>query len=130
VIKTMILDANKVLFYIVSRQFIYREIPLNPVCSLYEESYISRVKLKVLFDYRNNSCVKACGPWDDMQLDSTERTLLYSNTYPTRCNITQFIYIWKLLYIFRVVPPPIVRSAYNSIYSIWYLSHRYCYLQF
>ena len=28
----------------------------------------------------------------------------------------------------RVVTPPIIRSAYNCIYSIWYLSHRYCYL--
>ena len=37
-------------------------------------------------------------------------------------------FIWKLLYIFRVVPPPIIRSANNCIYSIWYLSHRYCYL--
>jgi hypothetical protein len=37
-------------------------------------------------------------------------------------------YIWKLLYMFRVVFPPIIRSAYNSIYSICYLSHRYCYL--
>ena len=34
-----------------------------------------------------------------------------SNIYPTRCNVTQFIYIWKLLYIFRVVPPPIIRST-------------------
>jgi len=48
--------------------------------------------------------------------------------YPTRCNDTQFIYTWKLLYMFRVVPPPIIKSAYNCIYSIWYLSHRYCYL--
>jgi hypothetical protein len=30
--------------------------------------------------------------------------------------------------MFRVVLPPITRSAYNCIYSIWYLSHRYCYL--
>ena len=37
-------------------------------------------------------------------------------------------FIWKLLYMFRVVPPPIVSSAYNYIYSIWYLLHRYCYL--
>jgi len=37
-------------------------------------------------------------------------------------------YIWKLPYIFRMVPPPIVRSANNCIYSIWCLSHRYCYL--
>jgi hypothetical protein len=27
-----------------------------------------------------------------------------------------------------VVLPPIIRSAYTCIYSIWYLSHRYCYL--
>jgi hypothetical protein len=33
-----------------------------------------------------------------------------------------------MLYMFRVVLPPIIRSAYNYIYSIWYLSHRYCYL--
>jgi hypothetical protein len=36
--------------------------------------------------------------------------------------------IWKLLYMFRGVPPLIIRSANNCIYSIWYLSHRYCYL--
>ena len=30
--------------------------------------------------------------------------------------------------MFRMLPPPIIRSAYNCIYSIWYLSHRYCYL--
>jgi hypothetical protein len=53
---------------------------------------------------------------------------LYSNIYPTKCNVTQFIYIWKLLYMFRVILSPIIRNAYNCIYSIWYLSHRYCYL--
>jgi hypothetical protein len=37
-------------------------------------------------------------------------------------------FIWKLLYMFRVVFPPIIRSANNCNYSIWYLSHRYCYL--
>jgi len=37
-------------------------------------------------------------------------------------------FIWKLLYMFRMVPPPIVRSADNCIYNIWYLSDRYCYL--
>jgi hypothetical protein len=52
---------------------------------------------------------------------SKERlSVTYSNIYPTRCNFTQFIYIWKLLYMFWVVPPPITRSAYNCIHSIWY----------
>ena len=40
---------------------------------------------------------------------------IYSSIYPTRCKFTQFIYIWKLLYMFRVVPPPIIRSAYNYL---------------
>jgi len=35
---------------------------------------------------------------------------------------------WKLLYVIRVVPSLIIRSANNCIYSIWYLSDRYCYL--
>ena len=62
-------------------------------------------------------------------------------------------FIWKLLYMFRVVPSPIIRSANNCItasgichtviaicrcqlelvstnciYSVWYLLHRYYYL--
>ena len=37
-------------------------------------------------------------------------------------------FIWKLLYMFRMVTPPIIRGANNCIYSIWYLSHRYYYL--
>jgi len=37
-------------------------------------------------------------------------------------------FVWKLLYMFLVLPTPNIRSASNCIYSIWYLSHRYCYL--
>ena len=37
-------------------------------------------------------------------------------------------FIWKLLYMFRMVRSLIIRSANNCIYSIWYLSHRHCYL--
>jgi len=37
-------------------------------------------------------------------------------------------FIWKLLYMFQVVPPPITRSVNDHIYSTWYLSQRYCYL--
>ena len=42
---------------------------------------------------------------------------IFQYIYPTRCNVTRFIYIWKLLFMFRVVLPPIIRSAYNCIYS-------------
>ena len=37
-------------------------------------------------------------------------------------------FIWELLYMFRMVPSPIIRSANNCIYSIWYLPYCYCYL--
>jgi hypothetical protein len=43
---------------------------------------------------------------------------IFQYIYPTRCNVTQFIYIWKLLYMFRAVLPLIIRRAYNCIYSI------------
>jgi hypothetical protein len=34
----------------------------------------------------------------------------------------------KLLYMFRVVTSPIIRSTYNCNYSIWHWSNRLCYL--
>jgi len=61
-------------------------------------------------------------------VDSHGFTFVYSDIYPTACNDTQFINFWKLLYMFRVVPPPIIRSTYYCFYSTWYLSTRNCYL--
>jgi len=40
---------------------------------------------------------------------------------------TVYLYLETALHVWGVLPP-IIRSAYNCIYSIWYLSHRYCYL--
>jgi len=37
-------------------------------------------------------------------------------TRPTRCNNIQFTYICKLLYMFRLVFPPIISSSYHCIY--------------
>jgi len=34
--------------------------------------------------------------------------------------IYSLLYFCKLLYMFRVLPPPIIRSKYNCNYSIWY----------
>ena len=48
---------------------------------------------------------------------SLKNLFLGVNNYPTRCNNTQCIYICKLLYMFRVVPPPIIRSSYHCTYS-------------
>ena len=66
----------------------------------------------------------------NISIIKSTRCSIYQYIYPTRCNFTQLIYtyIWKLLYMFRALFPPIIRSAYKCIYSIWYLSDRYCYL--
>jgi hypothetical protein len=37
--------------------------------------------------------------------------------------ICSLLYFCKLLYMFRVVTPPIVRSTYNCNYSIWHWSN-------
>jgi len=34
--------------------------------------------------------------------------------------IYSLLYFCKLLYLFRVVTPPIIRSTYNCNYSIWH----------
>jgi len=36
------------------------------------------------------------------------------------------LYFCKLLYMFRVVILPIIRSTYNCNYSIWHWSNRLC----
>jgi len=38
------------------------------------------------------------------------------------------LHFCKLLYMFRVVSPPILSSTYNCNYSIWHWSNRLCYL--
>ena len=56
---------------------------------------------------------------------------LLTFTGPCLANVVQYTsnkmqpytvyYMWKLLYMFRVLLPPTIRSAYNCIYSVWYL---------
>jgi len=63
----------------------------------------------------------------------------FSLTFRGPCIVSIFWYIsdkmqrytvcfWKLLYMFPVVSPPVIRSTPNCVYNIWYLSNRYCYL--
>jgi len=42
--------------------------------------------------------------------------------------IYSLLYFCKLLYMFRLVTPRIIRSTYNYNYSIWHWSNRLCYL--
>ena len=42
--------------------------------------------------------------------------------------IYSLLYFCKLLYMFRSVTPPIIRSTYNCNHNIWHCSNRRCYL--
>jgi hypothetical protein len=44
--------------------------------------------------------------------------------------IHNLLYLCKLLYMFRVVTPPIIRSTFNCNYSTWHWSNRLCYLPY
>jgi len=52
--------------------------------------------------------------------------LLYSNIYPTRCNVTQFILSGNCSTCLGWYHHP-SSGAHTTIYSIWYLSYRNCY---
>jgi len=49
-----------------------------------------------------------------------------SKTVQQNANIYSLLHFCKLLYTFRVVIPPIIRSTYNCNYSIWQWSNRLC----
>jgi len=51
-----------------------------------------------------------------------------SITVQQDATVYSLLYFCKLLYMFRVVTPPIIRSTYNRNYSIWHWSNRLCYL--
>ena len=111
---------------------------LNVNSYLTENKCRFRCKAQIISNvYRNNwhafqSHLKDINSiWPNARFLSCSRWYIYwpySDIYPKRCNLTQFIYLWKLLYMFRVVSPPIIRTTHVCIYSIWYLSNRYCYL--
>jgi hypothetical protein len=48
------------------------------------------------------------------------RYLLLSITVQQDATMYSLLYFCKLLYMFRVVTPPIIRSTYNCNYSIWH----------
>ena len=53
--------------------------------------------------------------------------IFYSNIYPTRCNVTQFILSGNCSTLSGGTTTHHWERK-NCIYSIWYFSHRYCYL--
>jgi len=51
-----------------------------------------------------------------------------SITVQQDATIYSLLYFCKLLYMFQVDTPPIIRSTYNCNYSIWHWSIHLCYL--
>jgi len=61
--------------------------------------------------------------------ESCYKFLSYSNICPTRCNVTQFIFFFlKTALHVSGGTTTHHQERKDCIYSIWYLSHRYCYL--
>jgi hypothetical protein len=93
---------------------------LIPVLSPVQSSPLSPVRFNILFNPLNAELNPICHLL--ILLGDLTFMVSASSVYPTRCNVTQFIYIWKLFYMFRVVLPLIIRSAYNCIYSSWFVT--------
>jgi len=64
-------------------------------------------------DFNVHGSVQRESMWIIVQRDATIYSLLHFS---------------KLLYVFRVVTPSIIRSTYNCNHSIWHWSNRLCYL--
>jgi len=45
--------------------------------------------------------------------EESKEVCVCANNCPKRCNNIQLIYVCKLLYVFRVLSPPIIRSSYH-----------------
>jgi len=52
--------------------------------------------------------------------NAIQRIILQVSQYISDKMQLYTVYVCKLLFFFQVVPPPIIRSAYNCICSIWY----------
>ena len=66
------------------------------------------------------------GTWENIKLYLTFRgpciVSIFVSIYFQRDATLHSLFIYgKMLYMFRVVSSPIIRSTYNCIYSIWYL---------
>jgi len=93
---------------------------LNPICHLlallgaHLTLHVSRIRVKNRFydAVNSNVCI----------LIRIYPTYTYTCITNKMQRYTVY-FIWELLYIFRVVPSPIIRSANDCIYNIWYLSH-------
>jgi len=76
---------------------------------------------EVRYDFHVKAkCYYACA--DKKQL------LTMSVNVQQYATIYSLLYFSKLLYMFRVVLSPIIRSTCNCNYSIWNWSNRFCYL--
>ena len=92
-------------------------------CRLYGGNISGNVRYR-----RTGKCkmryTKLEGKWEFYIQWSVYRVIC-ANKYPRRYNNIQFICIWKLLYMFWVVSPSIIRSSHHCFYSIWHYWDRY-----
>ena len=59
-----------------------------------------------------------------LSLRPQDKAICMLITVQQDATIYSFLYFCKLLYMFRVIPSPIIRSRLNCNYSIWHWSNR------
>ena len=87
------------------------------------------VDLRRLGEKKLLICHWCCQQWEG-NMDNTKTAATaenYSKVWPTRCNVTQFFISVNCSTCYGLIPQP-SSGAQHCIYSIGYLSNRYCYL--
>jgi len=78
--------------------------------------------------FRWNSVRKIKLPlWNSQYRENRSTVNHMSITVQQDATIYSLLYFCKLLYMFWVVTPPIIRSTYYCNYSIWHSSNSLCY---
>jgi len=84
---------------------------------IYLETFFSINHTSYWIRYFRNNYIK--------YLSLFRNDIIYSMSIIVQQDATMYslLYFYKLLYMFRVVTPPIIRSTYNCNYSIWHWSN-------
>jgi len=97
--------------------------------SLPQHSYFTQNSLKwvSVWLHQTLSSLTTWRLWDSQDISDygRQRMITMSMSIIVQQNATMYslLYFCKLLYMFRVVTPPIIRSTYNCNYSIWHWSN-------
>jgi hypothetical protein len=103
---------------------------LRGYCNFYSVSpsrvqFLARMPRAVTFSQLSSSPRNS---WCSTSIHAVNTSSHMSIIVQQDVTIYSLLYFCKLLYMFQMVIPPIIRSTYNCNYSIWHWSNRLSYL--